>query len=69
MSLMLAVTTTSCLYFCWPDINECNSTDKGGCDHNCSNTLGSYNCSCNEGFVMLGENNTCIGKSRGLRLY
>ena len=31
------------------DINEC-STDNGGCSHNCTNTLGSYQCQCREGF-------------------
>ena len=58
------------------DINECiKGTDI--CDHNCTNTNGSYTCHCEEGFILKDEYSclcpsgyevdtndkyTCIGK-------
>ena len=65
MSLSVIEIKHLLLYFviyAFTDINECNSTDNGGCHHICSNTPGGYNCSCNDGFTMLGENDTCVGK-------
>ena len=35
---------------CSLDINECNSTN-GGCEHSCTNTIGSYICSCDRGYT------------------
>ena len=40
------------------DINECSS-NKGGCAHTCTNTIGSYYCSCNAGYVLSGK--SCNG--------
>ena len=34
------------------DIDECIS-DNGGCDLNCTNTDGSYYCSCNDGYILM----------------
>ena len=42
------------------DINEC-STNNGGCAHTCTNTIGSYACSCNTGFTLDFDNHGCIG--------
>uniref|UniRef100_A0A8C9WIZ8 Growth arrest-specific 6 n=1 Tax=Scleropages formosus TaxID=113540 RepID=A0A8C9WIZ8_SCLFO len=36
---------------CEKDINEC-SNNNGGCEHLCNNTLGSYRCSCQQGYVL-----------------
>ena len=33
------------------DINECN-TDKGGCEQVCTNTVGSFMCSCHIGYTL-----------------
>jgi predicted SprT family Zn-dependent metalloprotease len=33
------------------DIDEC-SIQVDECDHNCNNTLGSYTCSCNDGYIL-----------------
>lgn len=33
------------------DINECDCQN-GGCEHNCTNTPGSYNCSCRDGYTV-----------------
>ncbi|XP_052247486.1 protein jagged-1b-like isoform X3 [Dreissena polymorpha] len=42
------------------DINECHRLN-GGCSHECTNTPGSYRCSCPEGFNMATNRHTCIG--------
>lgn len=41
-------------------MNECES-DNGGCDHICTNVLGSYSCSCFEGYIIEDDNRTCAG--------
>ena len=45
------------------DINECEDGNNGGCTLVCSNTVGSYNCDCNEGYNLLNDGTTCEGKS------
>ena len=43
------------------DINECLIPNFDGCVHaQCNNTMGSYMCICEPGFISDGENN-CIG--------
>ena len=44
------------------DINECGSIDLNNCDENaqCTNTDGSYTCSCNTGYV--GDGVSCTSK-------
>ena len=41
------------------DIDEC-SEGTSGCDQLCSNTLGSYTCSCYSGYELDIDNHTCI---------
>ena len=43
------------------DINECNFMN-GGCDHNCTNEVGTRTCSCNSGFELEDDNMTCAGE-------
>lgn len=43
------------------DINECN-LNNGGCNQKCHNTHGSYYCSCESGYNLVGGN-TCYGKT------
>jgi len=43
---------------CGTDINECSSNN-GGCDHTCSNSNGSYTCSCNSGFSLNADGHAC----------
>lgn len=43
------------------DVNECE-TFNGGCDHQCNNTIGSFNCKCRKGFFLDANGKTCIGK-------
>ena len=43
------------------DINECG-TSNGGCEHTCTNTDGSYYCSCNSGYSLDGDGHACNGE-------
>jgi len=42
------------------DINECLD-DNAGCDHTCVNTLGSYYCKCNRGYILQADKHNCTG--------
>lgn len=40
------------------DVDEC-ATSNGGCNHTCTNSEGSYECSCNAGFVLRADGRNC----------
>ena len=43
------------------DINECaEETDR--CEVDCANTIGSYSCNCNSGFIIDADGITCNGE-------
>ena len=42
------------------DINECNQ-GSGECEHTCTDTIGSFTCSCNTGYQLM-EERYCSGK-------
>ena len=42
------------------DINEC-ATDNGGCEVHCTNTIGSFNCSCDFYETLDSTGLFCIG--------
>ena len=42
------------------DINECASSP---CEHTCTNTPGSFVCSCNDGYMLNSDGRTCTGKT------
>ncbi|XP_058015474.1 signal peptide, CUB and EGF-like domain-containing protein 2 isoform X3 [Ahaetulla prasina] len=44
------------------DMDEC-LVNNGGCQHACINTVGSYECRCNEGFFLSDNQHTCIHRS------
>ena len=48
--------------FCVPysDVNECDRGN-GGCDQNCTNTIGDFFCSCFDGYYLNNDNITCLG--------
>ena len=43
------------------DINECAGVNNCSDDSNCTNTLGSYQCSCHDGYLDEGNGYTCSG--------
>ena len=47
------------LYF--SDIFEC-CNGNGGCEHTCTNTAGSYYCTCNTGYSLNSDKHKCDGK-------
>ena len=48
------------------DINECE-VNNGGCSHDCTNTLGSYSCSCAHGYVLVSRDD--LGHCEGLYVF
>lgn len=44
----------------YSDVNEC-VTCNGSCSQICSNTIGSYTCSCAAGYMLSVDNRTCLG--------
>ena len=44
------------------DINECD-TANGGCEHNCTNTIGSFSCSCDTGYQLDENGLNCTGEN------
>ena len=51
---------TILLNFCTIDIDEC-SEDIDGCAQTCTNTNGSYSCSCRIGYRLAGDDHGCNG--------
>ena len=43
------------------DIDEC-AVGMGGCAHNCNNTIGSFECSCRDGYELEEDGKTCRGE-------
>lgn len=41
------------------DLDEC-ATDEGNCQHECVNTLGSYICTCHNGYTLHENGRDCI---------
>lgn len=51
------------------DVDECNDTALNYCDHSCTNTIGSYNCSCDDGYRLSSDGHTCLGNKSSIILY
>ena len=47
------------LLILYTDVDECDVDD--ACSHNCTNTNGSFVCSCNSGYALDSDSRTCIG--------
>ena len=48
--------------YLYTDVNECDAADKGGCEHDCVNTDGSYRCECEAGYRLANDGHTCEDK-------
>ena len=58
---MLQVWHAPCSFSFLSDINECASNNSG-CDDVCSDSNGSYTCSCTRGLVLSQDSHACICK-------
>ena len=47
------------------DIDECNMHIHN-CEHLCVNIIGSFNCSCQDGFILQSDGHTCEGNDQNL---
>ena len=56
----MIVLITLNVYITTIDIDEC-ITNNGGCEQMCTNTIGSFNCSCTDGYN-LKSGKVCAGK-------
>jgi len=45
---------------CNLDVDECTDFN-GGCQDNCTNTIGSYYCACDDGYILENDSNCSIG--------
>ena len=52
-----------CLLFQLADVNECD-TDNGGCDQVCVNTIASFSCECNTGYLLDSDGFSCSGNQK-----
>ena len=50
------------------DVDECD-TDNGGCEHTCTNSVGSYTCSCNTGYTLDLDDEGCSREKLKLSLF
>ena len=44
----------------WSDIDEC-SENRDDCEHVCANNVGSYSCTCQDGYRLDANGRTCNG--------
>ena len=56
--------TSASFYLFFTDINECQEVGKGGCQHQCFNTMGSYYCSCYSGYRLHYDRRQCTQSQR-----
>ena len=57
---IMHITSTHCVIII--DINEC-STNNGGCAQTCTNTVGSFQCTCRSGYTLASNSRGCNGES------
>ena len=60
ITALVSIIYNSILSNLYTDIIECD-TNNGGCDHNCINTIGSYQCQCREGYETKNNGTNCTG--------
>ncbi len=50
------------------DVDECQ-VNNGGCDQTCTNTDGSFICSCDPGLILSDDNFNCEGICHAQRMF
>ena len=56
------------IHFIYSDIDECSEgTDV--CTQTCTNTIGSFICGCNNGYLLDDDGFTCLGKQKPVYYY
>ena len=50
--------TCVCVSAADADVDECRDSH-GGCEHECVNSQGSYQCVCHEGYTLRSDRRTC----------
>lgn len=48
-------------FYSTADIDEC-TIENGGCETFCTNSEGSYECSCHSGYALMPDLRTCTGE-------
>ena len=43
------------------NVNECQNLTTHDCEQQCNNTVGSYECTCDSGFVLGEDGKSCLG--------
>jgi len=46
----------------YSDVDECR-VNNGGCEHDCFNTIGSFECRCRNGYFLAANGKNCIGRN------
>lgn len=59
----------SSFIFSRTDIDECRSTTTNSCQQMCTNTPGSYTCSCGTGYRLNGDGRTCARKKHNCLVF
>ena len=60
VSFSIVFTLDTYLYIVSTDIDEC-SIGSNSCSQLCQNTIGSFDCSCQTGYIIGEDNKTCSG--------
>lgn len=50
------------------DVDEC-ADNNGGCQHQCTDTVGGYECSCKDGYSIDCDGHSCNGKYSSCATY
>ena len=62
--IIIIIYVCNIILFTLQDINECLDNN-GGCWHTCTNSIGSYTCSCNDGYFLDDvDMMSCVGTLR-----
>jgi len=60
--LQYSTTNCTCVFSC-SDVDECDISN-GGCEQMCTNTIGSFYCSCGTGYLLSGNGLNCSGECK-----